>query len=116
MPIPTTPFAPVGTEFLVNTTTAGSQSEAHITALVDGGFVVTWASMNTSTWATSIKAQVFNADGSANGSEFLVAANMFQSAVASLDTGGFVIAGPGSAQVYNADGSANGAQLVSTCS
>src|SRR5207245_8699468 len=61
---------PVGSEILVNSATAGSQINPQITALQNGGFVVTWqddsqgvggASGDTS--GTAVKAQVFAAGG-----------------------------------------------------
>ncbi len=35
-----------GGEFLINTYTSGDQSYCNIASLLDGGFVVTWNSMN----------------------------------------------------------------------
>ena len=61
-----------GSEFLVNTTTRNGQSSPEITSLSDGRFVVTWSDASRSIFNTEIKAQVFNADGSKSGSEFLV--------------------------------------------
>lgn len=64
-----------GSEFLVNTSTAGEQYDPAITALADGRFVVCWidGSQSVGDFAGyAIRAQVFNADGSTFGSEFLV--------------------------------------------
>ena len=64
-----------GAEFLVNTATAGSQSDPAVTALAGGGFVVTWTDESLSLGdasATSIKAQLFDVAGARVGSEFLV--------------------------------------------
>jgi rRNA processing protein Gar1 len=58
----------VGSEFLVNTTTAGSQDIPIISALSDGGFVIAWSDQSDN----SDKAQVFDATGTKVGSEFPV--------------------------------------------
>jgi hypothetical protein len=55
----------VGTEFTVNTTTAGSQKNPALAALPDGRFVAAW------TGPDGVHGQVFNADGSRSGSEFV---------------------------------------------
>lgn len=70
-----------GSEFLVNTQTAGSQLTPKVTNLANGGFVVTWqdgysggagsGTLGDSSRA-SVKGQVFAADGSKVGTEFLV--------------------------------------------
>ncbi|MEM5474669.1 VCBS domain-containing protein, partial [Hoeflea sp. AS60] len=92
----------VGTELLVNTATAGSQFEQQITALSNGGFVVTWtdssqgvggATGDTSEYA--VKAQVFGADGTAVGTELLVntatAGSQSHAQITALSNGGFVV-------------------------
>ena len=61
-----------GSEILVNTTTAGSQNGAAITTLSDGRFVVSWEDEGGDGSGSGIRARVFNADGSALGSDFLV--------------------------------------------
>src|SRR5262245_55932174 len=94
--------APVGGEILVNTATANDQLTPQITALSNGGFVVTWndlslgvggATGDTSNYA--VKAQVFSAAGATVGSEILVntATNSFQvnPQIAALSGGGFVV-------------------------
>lgn len=65
----------LGNEFLVNTTTAGAQTDHAITALSNDRFVVTWTDDSHTGGDTSgnaIRGQVFNADGSKFGGEFLV--------------------------------------------
>src|SRR6267378_3902828 len=69
----------VGSELLVNTATAGTQHEQQITALSNGGFVVTWEDFSSGVGGatgdsdqTAVKAQVFAADGTRVGSELLV--------------------------------------------
>ena len=56
-----------GDEFLVNTTTTGSQNGSTVTPLSNGGFVVAWQD---SSDGTSIRAQIYDATGSASGDEF----------------------------------------------
>ena len=71
MPTPTK----FGTEFLVNTTTAEYQSAPSIAALDTGRFVAAWQDTGASGGDTSdvaVRAQVFNADGSKRGPEFLL--------------------------------------------
>jgi hypothetical protein len=65
----------VGSEFLVNTTTSGSQLDAAITGQGLGGFVVVWTDTSGSGGDTSgyaIRGQRFTSSGSKFGSEFLV--------------------------------------------
>jgi len=92
----------VGPELLVNTATAGHQDAAEITALSNGGFVVTWRD---SSWSAggatgdstgdAVKAQVFASDGTRVGGEILVntATHLGQNSaqITSLASGGFVI-------------------------
>ena len=61
---------PVGSEILVNTATASGQSDPQITALSNGGFVVTWkdgsqgvGGATGDSSGSAMKAQVFAADG-----------------------------------------------------
>jgi len=88
-----------GAEFLVNTTTTGSQAEQSITALADGRFVVAWTDDSHSTANPSgieVLAQVFNADGTRSGAEFLVNTTTpgFQSqpSITALADGRFAVA------------------------
>lgn len=48
----------IGSEFLVNTSVTGSQTQAHIAALNDGGFIITWDSSE-----SGVHSQRFNAEG-----------------------------------------------------
>jgi Ca2+-binding RTX toxin-like protein len=90
--------AKVGGEFLVNTQTAGYQSDPTITDLSSGGFVVTWQD-NSGTLGDasgySIKAQMFDAVGARVGGEFLVNTNTYSNqnvpTVTNLTSGGFVV-------------------------
>ena len=90
--------AKIGSEFIVNTQTAGDQSNPAITGLSNGGFVVTWHDTSGTLGDSdgmSIKAQVFHSDGAKVGSEFLVntetAGDQFNPTVSSLSNGGFVV-------------------------
>ena len=70
--MPTTKW---GNESLVNTTTAGNQTDAAVTGLANGRFVVTWTDdshVGSDTSGTAIRGQIFNADGSKAGGEFQV--------------------------------------------
>ena len=111
-------------EFLVNEFTDGYQGEPNITALADGGFVVTWRSDDPQQGDSSdsgIKARIFNADGTEAVSEFLVNEltndNQWSPSITALEGGGFVVtwysrdpqqgdtSGWGvKARIFNADG------------
>ena len=89
---------PIGTEFVVNTTTVDDQEPGGITALANGGFVVTWEDSSgtgdvSGTW--SIKAQVYDANGNRVGSQLDVntttAGNQLDPSVAGLANGNFVV-------------------------
>jgi Ca2+-binding RTX toxin-like protein len=121
-----------GAEFLVNSTTAGSQFEPTITALADGRFVVVWtdsSSTGADTSGLAVRAQVFDADGSKSGAEFLVnsttAGSQFEPTITALADGRFVAAWTDfsktgadtsgramRAQVFDADGSKSGAEFL----
>jgi len=118
-----------GTEILVNTNTAGDQSEPTVTALADGRFVVTWSDLSGTLGdgsLSAIHAQVFNADGSRAGAELLVNTTtldrQFQPAATGLDGGRFVVTwsdlSKGSvdydvrAQIFNPDGTRSGGEFV----
>jgi Ca2+-binding RTX toxin-like protein len=95
---------PLHDPFTVNTTTAGRQGHAAVTALADGGFVVTWidAVPYLGSLDFDIRAQVFAADGSPAGSELLIGSGrsdtpvQAEPAVTALAGGGFAIAWIGS--------------------
>ena len=84
-----------GSEFRVNTTTALAQTRPDITALSGGGYLISWESELGDASGYGIYAQVYNANGTASGSEFLVNSyttnNQLQPSVAALPTGGFVV-------------------------
>ena len=89
--------AKIGTAFVVNTNTSGSQGFPSITALSTGGFVVTWSDEGSPSdgSSSSIKAQVYGADGLKVGGEYLInsqpSSNQLYPTVAGLANGGFVV-------------------------
>ena len=122
----------LGAEFLVNTTTLNSQSLPVVTALANGRFVAAWGDLSATgadSSVSAVRAQVFNADGSLSGSEFLVNTTTFSSqlnpSLTALADGRFVavwtdysqtggdLSGTAiRAQVINADGSLSGAEFL----
>jgi len=130
----------VGTEIRVNTAIASSQSFPEITALKNGGFVVTWTDYSQGvggatgdTSGGAVKAQVFAAGGTKAGTEILVNAatvgDQFFPEITALENGGFVVtwedysAGVGGAtgdtssnavkaQVFAADASRIGTEVL----
>jgi hypothetical protein len=90
--------AMVGTEILVNTTTASSQYLPQISALSNGGFVVTWTDNSGTAPDTSdsaVRAQVFTAAGAMVGTEILVNTTtngyQYNPQITALSSGGFVV-------------------------
>lgn len=125
----------IGTEFQVNSQTTGGQWYPSVTGLANGGFVVTWqdglAGYNGSgssslgdTSGSSVKAQVYAADGSKVGGEFLVNTQTTGSqatpVVTGLSNGGFVVSwqdqnstsGDIKAQIYSASGTPVGGEFL----
>lgn len=120
-----------GTEFLVNTSTQGAQYAPNTTALADGRFVISWTDENGDEWGEGVKAQIYRADGSKDGVEFLVNTTIARTqdmpAGTALATGGFILAwtsnseGDGEsygtsirAQIFNQGGTKAGAELSLT--
>uniref|UniRef100_Q3ARR6 DUF4347 domain-containing protein n=1 Tax=Chlorobium chlorochromatii (strain CaD3) TaxID=340177 RepID=Q3ARR6_CHLCH len=91
--------AMVGSEFQVNTYTQYGQYTPSITALADGGFVVTWISETLETLSsdthTDIHGQLYNSEGAMVGSEFQVNTytqyGQYTPSITALADGGFVI-------------------------
>ncbi|NIJ19346.1 Ca2+-binding RTX toxin-like protein [Sphingomonas naasensis] len=89
---------PIGSEVVVNSQTAGSQTKAQVSALAGGGYVVTWQTADTTQdgSGTAVKAQIFDAAGAAVGSEFRVnsftSLDQLQPTVTGLADGSFVVA------------------------
>ncbi|OSJ28874.1 hypothetical protein BSZ19_29240 [Bradyrhizobium japonicum] len=124
----------IGTEFQVNSQTAGSQWYPSITGLTNGGFVVTWqdglagSTSGSSTLGdasgSAVHAQLYAADGSKVGGEFLVntQTNGSQASpvVTGLSNGGFVVSwqdqnstsGDIKAQIYGANGAPVGGEFL----
>ena len=101
----------IGSEFQVNTTTAGDQTNATVAMDSTGDFVVTWTSAGQDGSGTGVYAQLYNSAGVAQGSEFRVntttSGNQFNSKVAMDPAGDFVIAWVSAGQ----DGSGNGVYM-----
>ncbi len=89
--------ARVGTEILVNTATTGNQETQQITALSNGGFVITWEDVSRTEpdSSTAVRAQVFSASGVMVGTEILVntatSDQQFVPQITALQNGGFVV-------------------------
>ena len=85
----------VGVETRVNTTTAGNQEEPNVTAMTDGGYLVTWAGQGTGD-VNGIFCQLFNASGVKVGTETRIntvtTGNQLFSQVTALADGGYVVA------------------------
>jgi hypothetical protein len=119
-----------GSEFLVNTTITASQSLPAIAGLADGGFVVAFRdeslgvqTSNDDTSQSAVRAQVYSADGTKSGSEFLVNTTTTNSqsepVITALANGRFIVAFADTssisavrAQVFNADGTKSGSELL----
>jgi hypothetical protein len=112
-----------GGETQVNTYTTGGQDTPQITALSDGGWVITWQSNGQDGSSFGIYAQAYSADGSKQGAETQVntytLGDQYSQQITVLSDGGWVITwqsngqdGGGGiyAQAYNADGTAQGGE------
>jgi len=99
--------AKVGGQSLVSTTTAGNQEEPNVTALSDGGYLVTWNG-NGSGDSAGIFAQRYNASGAKVGAETRIntttADNQEFSQITALADGGYLIVW----ESYNQDGQYSG--------
>ena len=85
----------LGAEFQANTFITGSQQDPSISALADGGFIIVWTSPEQDGDSNGIYAQRFDAAGAPIGAETLIntvtSSYQYQSSVAGLEGGGFVI-------------------------
>ena len=83
-----------GTEFKVNTATAGDQSNPSVAGLTGGGFVIAWQGPDAN--GLGVYMQRYAATGKAQGNETLVnkttVSDQSAPSIAPLDTGGYVIA------------------------
>jgi len=80
--------SPLGTAFLVNTVMTSDQSEPHVAALADGGFVIVW------TGFPGLSGQRFDSSATPVGTQFQASVATIVSSdpdVAALDDGGFVV-------------------------
>jgi hypothetical protein len=114
-----------GSELLVNSETTAAQNDSAVTVLSDGRFVVAWTSYHDPSGlslASDVRAQVFAADGTPAGSEFVISTastRETQPVLGALAGGRFVAAWTGldqnaegiRAQIFNADGTASGDEL-----
>jgi Ca2+-binding RTX toxin-like protein len=131
---------PIGSEFLVNTTTNHGQQSPVVTALAGGGFVITWRDLSEGTGATGsfdpsdIRAQIYDSDGNPVGGEILVntetqgsqgQGSLGAAGVAANASGGFVVtwstffqansdgsSGSIKAQIFAGDGSKLGSEFL----
>ncbi len=117
--------AALGGEFGINTTTASDQIFSSAAALGDGGFVVTWSSLEQDGSGWGIYGQRFDASGAAVGDEFRINSEtgdwQLHSSAVSLGDGGFLVTWSslnqdGSSwgiygQRYTGDGSAVGSEF-----
>jgi Ca2+-binding RTX toxin-like protein len=85
----------VGSEFRVNTYWSFDQDLSSVSGLKDGGFIVTWNSLNQDGSKSGIYGQRYNSSGSKVGGEFRINStvndNQFQPTILSLNDGGFVV-------------------------
>jgi hypothetical protein len=115
-----------GKEKRVNSTAAGSQTDPEVTALGNGGWVVTWTSYGQDGSSGGIYQQRYNANGTRSGVETLVPTtttnSQFQPHVASLTDGGWVVSWSSNAsdpstgaqirlQAYNSNGTRQGVEM-----
>ena len=116
---------PQGAEFRVNTYTQNYQGDCSVTALSNGGFVVTWESWDQDGSGYGVYGQRYDADGNAQGDEFRVNATTLgwqeNPSVTGLSDGGFVVAWESHGQDgdrdiygqrYDAEGNARGAEFL----
>jgi hypothetical protein len=121
-----------GAEVLVNTTVDGHQETPTVTTLADGRFAVAWADYSESgddPLGRAVRGQLFNADGSTSGDEFLINTTtnnaQYLPSLAGLpdhrfvavwqdqsQTGGDVSGSAVRMQIFNADGSTSGVELI----
>ena len=95
----------VGNEFLVNSTTAGRQSDPGVAALSDRSFLITWEDYqnNSDGSGDAVFAQYYDRDGAPSGSEFrvnqLTEFNQRDPSVAQISTDSVVVVWDGSLDI-----------------
>lgn len=120
--------SPASSDFVVNTTIGDRQEHPSITAMSDGRFIAMWNSDDAGDGdGNSIRARIFNTDGSAAGDDFVVNStgvnNQYAPVATTLADGRFVAAwfsydsGDGDSQcirarIFNEDGSAAAPDFV----
>ncbi|MEQ9124703.1 MAG: cadherin repeat domain-containing protein, partial [Alphaproteobacteria bacterium] len=101
----------IGGEFRINSTTSNEQSAPSVTALEDGGYVVTWQSDGQDGSDFGVYAQRYNSSGTKVGGEVRVNThttfNQSDSDVEGLSDGGYVVAW----ESFNQDGDRDGIYL-----
>ena len=94
----------LGGEFQVNSTTAGAQYYADVSAINGGGFVAVWYDSNNA----DVHGQIFDGDGNSVGSEFVINSTTTDTQdevqVSRLATGGFVVTWTSAGQDGDGDG------------
>ena len=86
----------VGNDFILDTSTFGSQQEPGIAALADGRYVIAWPSFDGGDGSGScIRARMYNLDGTPSGNDFVVntigTGNQFNPTIAAQGNDRFVI-------------------------
>ena len=104
-------------EFRVNAVDDNSQGQAAVTALADGGFIVSWHTFADDVVGGRIDLRRFDADGRALGGEYNVdAPEATFPSIASLSNGDFVVVWADrftiSAQIFNVSGGALGSVFI----
>jgi Ca2+-binding RTX toxin-like protein len=116
----------IAPDFIINSITLVYQLNPGITALADGGFVVTWDSDEGLATGTNIRARLYSATGMAQGDDFVVNSTLANShshpSITALTDGRFVVtwysyegAATGTdirARLYSATGVAQGDDFV----
>ncbi|MCS5594655.1 MAG: tandem-95 repeat protein, partial [Porticoccaceae bacterium] len=101
-----------GDEFLINTHTADTQSSSAVTALGDGGFVVTWLSQNQDNNGSGLYAQLFDDGANRVGDEFNITGYISGEAnIAPLGYHEFIATWSYGGQIYSKILSYDGSQL-----
>jgi Matrixin len=84
-----------GGAFLVNTTTAGDQTDPSVAMAASGNFVIVWTSAGQDGSGLGVFGQLFSSNGAATGKEFRVntttAGDQYDASVAMSNSGGFVV-------------------------
>jgi hypothetical protein len=117
-------FEKLGGEITVNTTYARTQAQSEVTTLADGRFLVVWVDADFTVYSNRyLRAQIFEADGTAVGTELTLTGpvdRMNEPSVAALEGGGFVTVWRDiwsmNVQRYDGDGTPVGSAIVVTTS